>query len=211
MGLRHSGIIPAMSPGDGKNGIQEDSALARRAMAGEPGAFEEIFLLHRGQVFSLAYRMTGNATDAEDICQEVFLKAMRKIGSFQGRSTLSTWLYRVAINVSKDHLRKMKRSAEVLLGDDTPETNVIQAPLSQRNGGPETQAISSEARRLVREALLELPLSLRAPLVLHELEGLEYHEISRMLHLPVGTVKSRIFRARVKLAEILEPRKEQWG
>jgi RNA polymerase sigma-70 factor (ECF subfamily) len=117
----------------------------------------------------------------------------------------------VAVNVSKDHLRKKKRSAEVLLGDDIPEPHVSGVPLSQRNGEPESLAISSERRRLVQGALLELPLSLRAPLVLHELEGLEYHEISRMLHLPVGTVKSRIFRARVKLAEILEPHKEQWG
>ena len=200
-----------MSPGDGKNGIKEDLALAERARAGEPGAFEEMFLLHRGQVLSLAYRMTGNTSDAEDICQEVFLKAMRKIGSFQGRSTLSTWLYRVAINVSKDHLRKKKRSAEVLQGDETPKSKAKDELLSRQNGEPESRALALETRQLVQEALLELPLSLRAPLVLHELEGLEYHEISLMLHLPVGTVKSRIFRSRVKLAEILAPYKEQWG
>jgi RNA polymerase sigma-70 factor (ECF subfamily) len=200
-----------MSSGDKDNGISEDSTLAERARAGDPGAFEEIFLRYRGQVYSLAYRMTGNATDAEDVCQEVFLKAMRKIGSFEGRSTLSTWLYRVAINVSKDHLRKKRRSAEVLRDDEIPEAEVKEVPLVQQNGGPESRAISSEARRVVQEALLELPLNLRAPLVLHELEGLEYHEISRMLRLPVGTVKSRIFRSRVRLAEILEPHKEQWS
>jgi RNA polymerase sigma-70 factor (ECF subfamily) len=200
-----------MIPADGTSSKENDSVLARRAAAGEPSAIEEIFLRYRGQVFSLAYRMTGNATDAEDICQEVFLKAMRKVGAFQGRSTLSTWLYRVAVNVSKDYLRKRKRSAEVPLADDAPELDSSRLSLSGRNGEPESRVISSEKSRLVREALLGLPLSLRAPLVLHELEGLEYHEISRMLHIPVGTVKSRIFRARIKLAEILEPHREQWG
>jgi RNA polymerase sigma-70 factor (ECF subfamily) len=211
MGFRHSDIIPAMSPGDTDGDTKGDSALAERARGGERDAFEEIFLLHRGQVFSVAYRMTGNYSDAEDICQEVFLKTMRKIGSFQGRSTLSTWLYRVAVNVSKDHLRKKKRSAEVLRGEDTPETEVREVPPPRQEGEPESRALELETRQLVQEALLELPLSLRVPLVLHELEGLEYDQISRMLRLPVGTVKSRIFRSRIKLAEILAPYKEQWG
>lgn len=197
-----------MSPGDEDIQVREDAVLVARARAGETGAFEEIFLRYRNQIFSLTYRMTGNHTDAEDLCQEVFLQAMRKIGSFQGRSSFSTWLYRVAINRSKDFLRKKGKSPELLTDEETtaPRENLI-----GEGKDPEREAISTEAKGLVQGALLMLPMGLRTPMVLHDLEGLQYREIAEILRLPVGTVKSRIFRARVKLAEILEPHKEHWG
>lgn len=190
----------------------DDAELIERARAGEPGAFEELFMRHRNQIYSLSYRMTGNASDAEDLCQDVFLVAMRKIGSFQGRSSFSTWLYRVAVNRSKDFLRKRKRNPEIPhdeeMGEPVPAAS---ERAKERDSGPENKAMQSEAQDLVRSALAQLPPSLRAPLVLHELEGYEYSEVANMLHIPVGTVKSRIFRARVKLAEILEPHKEHWS
>lgn len=201
-----------MSPGDKE--IQESgkATLVERARAGEPGAFEEIFTLHRNQIYSLAYRMTGNPSDAEDLCQDVFLTAFRKIGSFQGRSSFSTWLYRVAINRSKDFLRKKRRGSELQPTEDHPIESVADDAVARQDQGgePETAAVASEARRLVQDALSRLPVGLRAPLVLHELEGLQYREVASLLRLPVGTVKSRIFRARAHLAEILEPHKEQW-
>jgi len=185
-----------------------DEALVARARAGDLEALEELFNRYRNQVFSLAYRMTGNPSDAEDLCQEIFLQVMRKVGSFEGRSSFSTWLYRVAMNRSRDYLRRKKRSPELLSQDgDAPERFDPQAGTSP---GLESVAIASEAQRIVHEALVKLPMSLRAPLVLHELEGMQYHEVARLLKLPVGTVKSRIFRARIKLAEVLEPHKEQW-
>lgn len=190
----------------------EDAQLIERARAGDPAAFEEIFLRHRNQIYSLSYRMTGNAADAEDLCQDVFVVAMRKIGSFQGRSSFSTWLYRVAVNRSKDFLRKRKRTPEVLhdcemgeLGPSEEET------YKEREIGPEGSALQAEAQKLVMEALAQLPESLRAPLVLHELQGFEYSEVASLLRIPVGTVKSRIFRARLKMADILEPHKEHWS
>jgi len=185
-----------------------DDALVARARAGELVALEELFNRYRNQVFSLAYRMTGNPSDAEDLCQEIFLQVMRKIGSFEGRSSFSTWLYRVAMNRSRDYLRRKKRSPELLSHEGNPPER--HDPHIATSGGLESVAISSEAQRLVQEALMELPVSLRAPLVLHELEGMQYHEVASLLKLPVGTVKSRIFRARIKLAEVLEPHKEQW-
>jgi RNA polymerase sigma-70 factor (ECF subfamily) len=204
-----------MSPAE--ESIQEsvDADLVTRAQDGDPLAFEEIFQRHKNQIYSLAYRMTGNAADAEDLCQDVFLTAFRKIGSFQGRSSFSTWLYRVAINRSKDFLRKKKRYAEVQTPDEQPSEAAIDEAADQvatvgKSSQPEAGAIASEAQRLVGDALDRLPKSLRLPLVLHELEGLQYQEVARLLHLPVGTVKSRIFRARLQLAEILEPHKEQW-
>lgn len=201
-----------MSPGDERFQVSGHDALLERAKAGEPGAFEEIFRQNRNQIYSLAYRMTGNQADAEDLCQDVFLTAFRKIGSFQGRSSFSTWLYRVAINRSKDFLRKKKRGQELQPTDDHPIDSAARDTAERigEAGGPEAGAIASEAKRLVQDGLMRLPANLRAPLVLHELEEMQYHEIAALLRLPVGTVKSRIFRARVRLAEILEPHKEQW-
>jgi RNA polymerase sigma-70 factor (ECF subfamily) len=197
-----------MNEPEEKGAGQAEGALIDRARAGDRDALETIFNSYRHQVFSLAYRMTGNASDAEDLCQEVFLQVIRKIGSFQGRSSFSTWLYRVTVNRSRDYLRSKKRVPELLSEDsDSADTGAVVGPGTP---SPESGAISSEAQRLVQEALMELPMSLRGPLVLHELEGLEYREVARMLRLPVGTVKSRIFRGRLKLAELLEPHKEQW-
>ncbi|MHB8895931.1 MAG: RNA polymerase sigma factor, partial [Candidatus Geothermincolia bacterium] len=199
---------PAMDAPEAGGPEGGDEALVARARAGDLIALEELFNRYRNQVFSLAYRMTGNPSDAEDLCQEIFLQVMRKVGSFEGRSSFSTWLYRVAMNRSRDYLRRKKRSPELLSHEgDPPERH---EPHIATSGGLESEAISSEAQRLVQEALMKLPVSLRAPLVLHELEGMQYHEVASLLKLPVGTVKSRIFRARIKLAEILEPHKEQW-
>ncbi|MBU4490061.1 MAG: sigma-70 family RNA polymerase sigma factor, partial [Actinobacteria bacterium] len=144
--------------------------------------------------------------------QEIFLQVLRKIGSFEGRSLFSTWLYRVATNRSRDYLRGKKRTPNLVSHDDSVgESGPDEYPGHvETTGEPETRALSSEAQALVQDALLVLPVSLRTPLVLHELEGLQYQEVAQTLHLPVGTVKSRIFRARIKLAEILEPHKEHW-
>jgi len=207
--------MPAMNPGYEETKESEDVALVRRAKSGDTTAFEELFRRHRSQIYSLTYRMTGNSADAEDLLQDVFLTAFRKIGSFQGRSSFSTWLYRVGINRSKDFLRKKKRAAELQTPDDqhgeaSLEESSRHAGAVERSSQPEAGAIAGEAQRLVQEALDRLPEGLRVPLVLHELEGLQYREVARLMRLPVGTVKSRIFRARLQLAEILEPHKEQW-
>jgi RNA polymerase sigma-70 factor (ECF subfamily) len=186
---------------------QEPEELITQARAGDEQALEQIFNTYRNQVFALAYRVTGNPSDAEDVCQEVFLQVMRKIGSFEGRASFSTWLYRITMNRSRDLLRRKKRTPEMLNLEGSPdalETDEAGAL------GPEAHAVASDAQSLVQGALMRLPYSLRAPLVLHEIEGLEYREVARLLRLPVGTVKSRIFRGRLKLAELLEPHKEQW-
>jgi RNA polymerase sigma-70 factor (ECF subfamily) len=200
-----------MIESEDQNRKRAEGALLARAQAGNRDAIEEIFNEHRQKVYSLAYRMTGNPSDAEDLCQEVFLQVMRKIGSFQGRASLSTWLYTVTINRSRDFLRSKKRTGEVLSQDGEPFEPQQQFEPTGSVPAPEASAVSSEAQRLVQKALMELPLSLRAPIVLHELEGFEYREVARLLRLPVGTVKSRIFRGRLKLGELLEPYKEHWS
>ncbi len=191
---------------------EEDGFLVKRITAGDQDAFEKLYDRYRHKVFSLSYRMTGNTSDAEDLCQEIFIQVLRKIGSFEGRSSFSTWLYRVATNRSRDFLRKKKRTPNLVSHDNQmAESDPVDHPGDcEKPGEPETRALSSEAQALVQGALLELPVNLRTPLVLHEFDGFQYKEIARMLRLPVGTVKSRIFRARIKLAEILEPHKEHW-
>jgi len=206
-----SGIISAMREPEDEDRKRAEEALLARARAGDRGAIEEIFNEHRHRVYSLAYRMTGNTNDAEDLCQEVFLQVLRKIGAFQARSSLSTWLYAVTVNRSRDFLRAKKRTGEMLSQDGEPSEPREGYQSSGSMPTPETSAVSSEAQRLVQKALMELPLSLRAPLVLYELEGFEYREVARLLRLPEGTVKSRIFRGRVKLGELLGPHKEHWG
>lgn len=191
----------------------DDSALIELIRSGDQSALEELFQRYRRKVFSLTYRMTGNTADAEDLCQEVFVQVIRKLDSFQGRSSFSTWLYRVAMNRSRDFLRTRKRAPELV--GDSGDGQMPRLEVENREDTsalmPEDGAIASEAGRLVHAALQQMPLSLRTPLVLHELEGLQYREVARILRLPVGTVKSRIFRARVRLAELLESHKEQWS
>lgn len=194
----------------GERALSAEEKLISRAQSGDRDALEELFNRHRNQVFSIAYRMTGNTSDAEDLTQEVFFQVIRKIGSFKGKSSFSTWLYRVTVNRGRDFLRSKKRVPE-LLRTEGQVTEPFEGLYSENTAyQPERKAIASEARELVQGALMELPVNLRAPIVMHELEGLEYREVARILHIPVGTVKSRIFRGRLKLAELLEDHKEQW-
>src|SRR5665811_1427266 len=144
--------MPAMNAPEDKGQDRGDDALVALARAGDLEALEELFNRYRNQVFSLAYRMTGNPCDAEDLCQEIFLQVMRKVGSFQGRSSFSTWLYRVSMNRSRDYLRRKKRSPEMLSQEgDPPEQHDQNAGTS---GGLESVAIASEAQRLIQGALM---------------------------------------------------------
>ena len=203
--------MPLMEPDDGVVTESEEAALVARAVKGDRGAIEKIFVQYRDQVYSLALRLTGNPADAEDICQDVFVTAMRKLVTFEGRSALSTWFYRVTLNRCRDHMRKKKRSPQPSPDGNPVEEKVSVTPLTANpEAEPEESAITAETQAAVQKALLELPPKLRVPLVLHEIEGLEYREVARAMTLPVGTVKSRIFRARLKLGEILDPQKEQF-
>lgn len=206
----NTGIIPPMKQAVNDNRPEDDLDLVKRAKEGDREAFEELFRKHSNKVFSIAYRVTGNASDAEDLCQEVFIQVIRKIDTFQGRASFSTWLYRIAVNRSRDCLRKKKRSHESLSMDDDDQGAAERiAADNSGKGEPESSVIEKEQQEKVQAALAELPTSLRIPLVLHELEDMKYEEIGVLLRMPVGTVKSRIFRARVKLADLIGDTDEQ--
>lgn len=148
-------------------------------------------------MYNLAYRMLGNPSDAEDLTQDLFLQVLRKLETFRGESAFSTWLYRVAANLCKDHFRKQK-PALALLADPPGDTN----------GSTEFSDVartveSIESRMDIEHALSMLPDEFRVTVVLHDVQGYKYEKIAEILDISVGTVKSRLSRARHRLAEML--------
>lgn len=182
---------------------QEQTALIARIVAGETELFEQLVRKHQTRVYNLALRMVSEPADAEDCAQEAFIKAFRALPGFRGESSFSSWLYRLTSNVCLDFLRARRRRAETGLtvsGDDGDEQPL---QLADPADGPAELAEKEELRRRVRAALARLPDDFRQVLLLRELGGLSYDEIGRETGLEAGTVKSRIFRARRKLADIL--------
>jgi RNA polymerase sigma-70 factor (ECF subfamily) len=175
----------------------EDAALVARLRAGEENAYREFVETYQDRIHTVTARVCGSVHEAEDLAQETFLKAFAAIGRFRGNSALFTWLYRIAVNTSRDYLAHRRRRPAVQL-DDT-----IGEPPSPADR-PDEAAMREEERRRVRRALDELPEPFRTTLVLREMEGHAYDEIATILGVSIGTVESRIFRARCKLRVLLE-------
>lgn len=171
----------------------EDTDLVRLCQNGDIPAFDTLFQKYRDKVYSTTYRMINNQEDALDLTQEIFLKVYQKIGKYDFKSTFSTWLYRLAVNVCIDELRKRKKANFVQL---------TQIQIDERT--PESQLLSKEEEELVWNALNSLKEKERAILVLRDMEGLSYDEISSILDCSTGRVKSRIHEAREKLKIALE-------
>jgi len=173
-----------------------DLKLAARCRQGDPDAFEELYRAHAGRLYSLIFRMAGSVQEAEDLLQEVFLTAHRKLGSFRGDSALGTWLYRLAVNQCLDFLRgrqaKMARTTGSL-DEEGADEPMAAAPLVPT-------AIS---RIDLERAIAQLPAGCRAAFVLHDVEGFEHHEVATMLGVSVGTSKSQVHKARMKLRKLL--------
>jgi RNA polymerase sigma-70 factor (ECF subfamily) len=173
-----------------------DLELAERCQQGDAGAFEELYRQHAGRLYNLAYRMAGSAPEAEDLLQEMFLHAHRKLGSFRGESSLATWLYRLGMNQCLDHLRgrqaRMDRASESL---DRPSVEQPAAPMP---------AVPPAVNRIdLERAIGRLPEGCRAAFLLHDVEGFEHGEVARILGVSVGTSKSQVHKARMKLRSML--------
>lgn len=166
-----------------------DEALVERYLRGDRGAFAQLVERHERRVYNLAFRMLGRREDADDAVQDTFVTCLRKLSSFRGASTFTTWLHRVTLNVCYDALRKR--------GRERPEE---EAPERAAPDDPASEAVAAVD---VHQALQRVAEDFRAVLVLHDIQGRPYEEIAEAIGVPVGTVKSRLHRARLALAEAL--------
>ena len=173
--------------------------LVRAAAKGNTLAFEELVRLHEKKVYALALRMCGNSEDAADAAQEAFLSAWKGLPSFRGEAGFSTWLYRLASNAAIDQLRKGKRQREEASLDD----GELPLDVPDRQPGPQEAAESTELQKAVADGLGELSEDHRQILLMREYQELSYDEIAQALDVDLGTVKSRISRARRALRKIL--------
>ena len=178
-----------------------DHALCKRAAEGDMQTFAELFERHNRRVYSLCLRMTQNVSEAEDLAQEVFIQLFRKIGSFRGESAFTTWLHRLTVNQVLMHFRKAKARDEKPTDDDeTPDR--IMPGTENPNRMPVVDRIALD------HAIAQLPPGYRAVFVLHDVEGYEHEEIARMRGCSVGTSKSQLHKARMKLRRLLKQMKE---
>jgi len=182
-----------------------DQELVRRVQAGDQTAFNLLVLKYQHRVLKLVGRFVNDAAEAEDVAQEAFLKAYRALASFRGDSAFYTWLYRIAINTAKNALvSQRRRPVDFDLDLQDPDQYDRHAKLKEVDT-PEGVLLTDEIRAVVEEAMEQLPEDLRTAIVLRELEGLSYEEIAEAMDCPVGTVRSRIFRAREAIDKKLKP------
>ncbi|MDA8985529.1 RNA polymerase sigma factor RpoE [Luminiphilus sp.] len=179
---------------------ETDQQLVQRAQRGDLRAFDLLVLKYQGRIGALVSRYITDPSEVEDVTQEAFIKAYRAIDKFRGDSAFYTWLYRIAANAAKNHLvsRRRRPGADATIEDAELGQ---QAELLADVGTPEAVAMGEELATVVEEALAALPEELRAALTLREFEGLSYDDIAAVLDCPVGTVRSRIFRAREAIDE----------
>ena len=177
---------------------QDDLDLARRCREGDSTAFEAVYRAHSGRLFGLVSRMLASAPEAEDVLQDVFINAHRKMGSYRGESSLGTWLYRLAVNHCLDHLRsraaRMARSTESLDVEDAAEP-----------AASEPRVPTAVSRIDLQRAITQLPEGCRLAFVLHDVEGLDHKEVAAALGITEGTSKSQVHKARMRLRVLLDP------
>ena len=180
-----------------------EQELVARARAGDQAAFEQLLLDNQNRVYTLAFRMVNDREEAADLAQEAFLKAWQGLPSFQGDSSFGTWMHRLITNVCIDWLRKQKRRKEIEPVGSLDDDEAGWTEPADPEQDPQKQLERSERSRAVERGLAALPDHQRQILVMRELSGLRYQEIGQALELDIGTVKSRIARARLALRKIL--------
>ena len=182
-----------------------DEILVARCQKGDRQAFELLIKKYQRRIFHLIYRMTQDPAVVEPLAQEVFLKAYRSISNFRGSSRFYTWLYRIAVNTSLSHIKKQSYEE---IRERTHAYDLQVSSLqddSIKTEDPEALFMRKEFFKHLLASLLRLPEELRTAVVLREFTGLNYEEIAEVMQVPLGTVRSRIFRARARLREMLEP------
>lgn len=182
---------------------EHEAQIVRKVLQGDVNAFEKLVTEYEKGVYAIAQRMTANPEDAADMTQETFIKAYNSLQSFRGDSKFSVWLYRIASNVCLDFLRSRSRKPTVSLSVEDDEGEETELDVADESQSPELLLERGLTRDAVRRGLQALPPDYRQILLLREIQGLSYEEIADALRIEVGTVKSRIFRARKRLCAFL--------
>jgi len=178
----------------------EEAALLERHRQGDVQAFGEIYEQFEAMVYNLALRMSGSPADAEDIAQETFIRAYRHLRKFKGKSSLKTWVFRIALNCSNTRLRRRGRRLAHRIDDSEPE---LERAADERRS-PEERVVATDLSAAVRSGLDQLPVHYREAVLLRDFEDMNYSEISEVLGVRIGTVRSRIARGRQQLRQLLE-------
>lgn len=189
----------------------DENELIRRSKEGDTESFSQLVLTYERRMVNYAFRMLRDVSDAEDAAQEAFLRAYRKLDSFHGDAAFSTWLYTILNNICLDMLRKRKRTGEqnqVSLNQSSADSDEYEIQIEDASPGPYDSYRKKAAMKALEEAIAQLSDEHRAVIVMRDINGLEYDEIARITKTTLGTVKSRISRARIALRKILEKDRE---
>jgi RNA polymerase sigma-70 factor (ECF subfamily) len=187
----------------------EDQALVRAAQKGDMGAFEELVGRHRDKIYARAYTMMRNEEEAIDLSQEAWVKGWQRLHQFQGESSFGTWMTRIVINLCLDQLRKQKRQRTESIEELNDESGGVERQMPVVTINPTAGLERGELRQRIDRALGQLSHEHRTVLVLHEFEELEYKEIAKVMGCSIGTVMSRLFYARRKMAALLADLKKE--
>ncbi len=183
-----------------------DQQLVERAQHGDKQAFELLVVKYQRKLARLLSRFVRDSAEVEDVTQEAFIKAYRALPSFRGESAFYTWLYRIGINTAKNYLVALGRRAPTTTEFDSEEAETFEdAGLLRDINTPESELMSKQIAMTVNAVMETLPEELRTAITLREIEGLSYEDIASIMNCPIGTVRSRIFRAREAVAEKLRP------
>ena len=183
-----------------------DQQLVERAQRGDKSAFELLVAKYQRKLARLLSRFIRDPAEVEDVAQEAFIKAYRALPSFRGESAFYTWLYRIGINTAKNYLVAMGRRAPTTTEFDSEDAENFEDGDQLRDvNTPENELMSKQIAQTVNDTMEALPEELRTAIVLREIDGLSYEEIATVMNCPIGTVRSRIFRAREAVAEKLRP------
>jgi RNA polymerase sigma-70 factor (ECF subfamily) len=187
----------------------EDSALVRAAQGGDMAAFEELVARHRDKLYARAYSMMRNEEEAIDLSQEAWVKGWQRLRQFHGESSFATWMTRIVINLCLDQLRKQKRQRAESIEEMDEESGGVERQMPVITTNPTAGLERAELRERIDRALGQLSYEHRTALVLHEFEELEYKEIAKVMGCSIGTVMSRLFYARRKMAALLADLKKK--
>lgn len=184
---------------------EEEKRLIARSQKGDMEAFDALVVRYERQVYNLAYRMTGNYDDANDVASEAFIRVFNAINRFRGDSSFSTWLYRIVTNVFLDERKRRQSHPHISLEEQFElEGSTLRRQVEDTSPGPMTIAEDKEVQRLLHKAIMTLPEFQREMITMYHILDLSYDEIAQITGLPIGTVKSRLNRARFALRDVLK-------